>query len=228
VGGLTIHTPEELRRLYDRRFADRDAYRDAVWRVLVDARFARYVPEGATVLDLGCGQGELIRNLVAPRRIGMDMNPAAERLTETGVEVVLHDCAQPWPLEDQTLDVIFSSNFFEHLPTKADLRRTLVEAARCLRPGGRLVALGPNVRRVPGRYWDFYDHHIPLTERSLAELLVDCGFEITESIGSFLPYTMSEGRPPPVWTLRLYLRLPIAWRVLGKQFLVVAKRPALA
>jgi hypothetical protein len=37
---------------------------------------------------------------------------------------------------------------------------------------------------------------------------------------------MSRQRTPPLWMLRVYLRLPIAWRIFGRQFLVVARRPA--
>ena len=210
--------------MYERRFDRRADYRDAVWRVLV-GWFATYVPTESTVLDLGCGYGEFIRNVDARRRLAMDLNPAALVLADDGVEVVQHDCTEPWPLEDASLDVVFSSNFFEHLPTKDHLRRTVSEASRCLRPGGRLVALGPNVRLVPGSYWDFYDHHLPLTERSFAELLADCGFEVEEARAAFLPYTMSQGRRRPLWLLRVYLRVPLLWRLLGKQFLVVGRRP---
>ena len=223
----TAHSPDELERLYATRFEGRDEYRDQVWRVLAKTWFDRYVPEqAATALDLGCGHGELIRNISADRRIGMDLNPAAKALQSDDIAVLLHDCSEPWPLADESVDVIFSSNFFEHLPSKDHLRRTLVEAHRCLRPSGALVALGPNVRRVPGRYWDFFDHHIPLTDRSLGEVLTLCGFEIVEARPSFLPYTMSGSREPPIWMLRAYLRLPFAWRFFGHQFLVVARKPS--
>jgi SAM-dependent methyltransferase len=218
------HSPDELQRLYERRFRAREDYRDRVWHVLA-AWFGRFVPRTSTVLDLGCGHGEFIRHVAAERRLAMDLNPDVERLAGHGVEVLNHDCSQPWPLDDGSLDVVFSSNFFEHLASKDDLRRTVTEARRCLRPGGRLVALGPNVRLVPGAYWDFYDHHLPLTERSLGELLQDCGFDIRQSWAAFLPYTMSEGRPRFAWMLPLYLRLPLMWRLFGKQFLIVAELP---
>ncbi len=58
---------------------------------------------------------------------------------------------------DDSLNVVFTSNFFEHLHTKRELRETLMQARRCLRPGGGIIALGPNIRYLPGKYWDFYD-----------------------------------------------------------------------
>ena len=41
-----------------------------------------------------------------------------------------------------TLDVVFTSNFLEHLPDKASVERTVAEAQRCLKNGGLLICLG--------------------------------------------------------------------------------------
>ena len=49
---------------------------------------------------------------------------------------------------DGTIDVVFTSNFFEHMPDKRALLRTLDECRRVLRPGGRLLVLMPNLRYV--------------------------------------------------------------------------------
>jgi SAM-dependent methyltransferase len=125
-------------------------------------------------------------------------------------------------LPDNSLDIVFTSNFFEHLPDKAHLLATLREAHRCLQPGGRLIALGPNIRYLPGAYWDFWDHHVPLSDASLTEVLTNLGFRMERVVPRFLPYTMSDGRRHPLVLLRLYLRLPLAWRLFGRQFLVVA------
>jgi hypothetical protein len=62
---------------------------------------------------------------------------------------------------------VFTGNLFEHLPGKTHLGHTLRAAFRCLRKGGRLIAMGPNIKFVPGAYWDFYDHHLALTKLSL-------------------------------------------------------------
>ncbi len=220
----TPHSPEELQRLYEKRFSGKSAYRNQVWRVLVDAYFSRWIAPNATVLDLGCGHCEFINNVTAATRFGMDLNPDAARHAAPGVRILAQNCAQCWDLPDASLDIVFTSNFFEHLETKADLRETLRQAHRCLRPGGRLIALGPNIRYVHGAYWDFYDHYLPLTELSLGEVLTEVGFTLEEQLPRFLPYTMSQGGQAPVWMLRLYLKLQFAWPLFGKQFLVVARR----
>jgi SAM-dependent methyltransferase len=219
------HSPTELQRLYEKRFAGKSEYRDKIWRVLVDEYFTRWLPAGATVLDLGCGHCEFINNTVrSEKRLGMDLNPDTVQQAAPGVQILAQSCSQPWAIPDGSLDVVFTSNFFEHLYTKRDLRDTLMEAWRCLRPGGRIIALGPNIRYLPGEYWDFYDHYLPLTEMSLGEVMTETGFTLEEQIPRFLPYTMSRGGQPPIWMLRLYLKLTFAWPLFGKQFLVVARK----
>jgi SAM-dependent methyltransferase len=216
----------ELERIYSVRFTGIEEYRDRVWRVLVSKVFSRWIKPDSAVLDLGCGYGEFINNVTAAQKYGMDLNPASRERVRPGTRLIEQDCSLPWPLPSNSLDMVFTSNFFEHLPTKASLQGTLLEALRCLRPGGRLITLGPNVKYLSGSYWDFFDHHLPLTERSLSEAMVMAGFEVEEAIPKFLPYTMCQGIRPPVWTLRVYLRFPFAWQIFGKQFLVVSRKPA--
>ena len=218
------HAQDELQRLYERRFAGTRDYRNQVWQVLVDAYFARWLPPEGAVLDLGCGHCEFINHVRSDTRFGLDLNPDAVKHAAPGVRILTQHASERWALSDASLDVVFTSNFLEHLPTKRDLREALAEAYRCLRPGGVLIALGPNVRYLPGAYWDFFDHYIPLTERSLAEVMADVGFTVQEQIPRFLPYTMSQGCRPPIWLLRLYLRLKIAWPLVARQFLVMAKK----
>lgn len=216
----------DLQRIYEARFAADVVYRRQIWAHLVGDFFQRYVRSGDTVLDLGCGYGEFINAVQCLKKFGMDLNPDAPRHLQSGVHFLAQDCATRWLLDDGTVDVVFTSNFFEHLPDKTSLGRTLDEILRCLAPGGRLIAMGPNIRYLPGAYWDFWDHFLPLSEKSLAEGLSTRGFEIERSVGKFLPYTMAHGPRYPVAFLRAYLKLPFAWRLLGKQFLVVAKKPA--
>ena len=218
------HSPAELQKIYEQRFAGKHEYRDAVWRVLVSDYFAQWIPARAAVLDLGCGHCEFINNVRAETRFGMDLNPDAVRQAAPGVQILSQSCSAEWALADNSLDVVFTSNFFEHLSTKRDLRETLAQARRCLKPGGRIIAMGPNIRYLAGEYWDFYDHYLALTELSLGEVMSEIGFTVEKQIARFLPYTMSRGRKHPVWMLRLYLKLQFAWPLFGKQFLVVARK----
>ncbi|SPE58975.1 Methyltransferase type 11 [Verrucomicrobia bacterium] len=214
----------EVQIIYGQRFAANQAYRRRVWQVLIAEFFQPITGAKSAVLDLGCGYGEFINQIAAREKYGMDLNPDSSAHLAPGVHFFRQDCSQPWPLPENTLDVVFTSNFFEHLPDKAALGLTLDQIRRCLKPGGRLIALGPNIKYLPGAYWDFWDHYLPLTETSLCEGLANRGFSIERCIPKFLPYTMVKAREQPMFLLRLYLKLPLAWNFLGKQFLIVAAK----
>ena len=218
------HDPSDLQRIYDARFSSSVEYRKRVWEVLCGDWFQRFVGEKETILDLGSGYGEFSNAIRAGKKYAMDLNPDAPRYLGAEVEFLLQDCSTRWPLADGSLDVVFTSNFFEHLPDKATLGRTLDEIRRCLKPGGRLVAMGPNIKYLPGAYWDFWDHYVILTELSLREALETRGFKMDVCLGRFLPYTMASGPKWPLIFLRAYLKLSWAWKFFGKQFLVVARR----
>ena len=224
VRPVATETSQDLERQYQRRFAALDSYRDSVWQVLVRDFFQHYVDPSAAVLDLGSGWGEFIRHIHAHRRIAMDLNSDMPSHVGPRVETLLQDCSQPWQISDSSLDVVFTSNFLEHLPDKDALRRTLGEALRCLKNGGRIICLGPNIRFLHGAYWDFCDHFLPLTDRSMIEVLTLTGFAIERVEPRFLPYSMSQGFTPPIGFVTLYIRLPFLWRILGKQFLLVARK----
>jgi SAM-dependent methyltransferase len=215
---------QEVQTIYSQRFAASKAYRARVWKVLTSEFLPRWIVPGGAVLDLGCGYGEFINQVSAREKYGMDLNPDSARMLAPGIRFLQQDCSELWPLPENSLDVVFTSNFFEHLPDKATLGRTIEQARRCLKPGGRLMALGPNIKYVPGAYWDFWDHYLPLTETSLSEGLEHRGFRIEECFGRFLPYTMVNTRQYPMFFLRLYLKTPVVWPFFGKQFFVIAAK----
>jgi SAM-dependent methyltransferase len=223
---VSANTSQQLRRIYAVRFEGNLEYRRRVWRILIGDFFGQYLQPGDVVLDLGCGYGEFINEIECAQRLAMDLNPDSASRLRPEVKFLPQDCSAPWPLADNSLDVVFTSNFFEHLPGKHSLAGTLAQAHRCLRPGGKLIALGPNIKYLPGAYWDFWDHCLPLTESSLSEGITAAGFRIIRCLDKFLPYTMANSRQYPVFFLRLYLRLPPLWRMFGKQFLVVARNEA--
>jgi len=217
----------ELARLYSNRFSERERAQMAeFWKILCDDFLSRYVRPEDCVLDLAAGYCEFINNVRARRRIAVDANESARSAAAPGVEFVHAPSTDLAAIAAASIDVAFVSNFFEHLPSTDDLLRTLGELWRVLRPGGRLLVIQPNIRLVPGRYWDFIDHHLPLTERSLVEALEMTGLEPVEVRPRFLPYTTKVRVPKAPWLLRLYLRLPPAQWLFGKQMWIVAVRPA--
>jgi len=213
-----------LRDEYQMRFSKNERYRNKVWKILCSEYFSKFVHTEANVLDLGCGWGEFINNVRASKRIAMDLNHAAADHLAQDVEFLLQDCSQRWEIQSESLDVVFTSNYLEHLPDKSHIESAVSEAFRCLKNDGLIICLGPNIKLVNGKYWDFWDHFTPITELSLSELLQLRGFTIKLCSPCFLPYSMSTGWKPPLALVSLYLKLPFMWRFFGKQFLVIGKK----
>jgi dolichol-phosphate mannosyltransferase len=216
----------DLDALYRHRFPEQDqGERDELWAVLCRDFFQHLVSESATLLDIGSGRGEFCRHIRASRKYAVDVNPAAANFVGPEVEFHQGDARKLAFLADGQVDVAFASNFFEHLPDKVAMDEVLVEVRRVLRPRGLFVVLQPNIRLIPHSYWDFYDHVIPLSDRSCAEAFVKAGYEIQELVRRFLPYTTRSLWPKHSLLVRAYLRFRPAWFFFGKQLLLVARKP---
>lgn len=215
----------ELDKLYNQRFPETAlAQKHAIWKVLCSDFFSRYVKPTDTVVDIGAGYCEFINNIRAGKKIAVDLNPDVRRFAAPDVRVINESCTAIRELDSDSADVVFMSNFLEHLPNKDLVLDTFRESQRILRKGGRVMVLQPNIRYLPGEYWDYFDHHTPLTERSLVEGLQLAGLEPTTVIAKFLPYTTKSRLPQAPWLVQLYLKIPLAWHVLGKQAFVVAEK----
>lgn len=225
AGEGVVPTREDVQRIYRHRFSESDRRaKDAIWRVIVGDFLQRWIRPQDAVLDIGCGYGEFLNHVACVRRVGIDLNPDAALALERDIEFHAGDVRDLSFLADASVDFVFTSNLMEHLPTKGDVERMLREARRVLKTGGHLVALGPNLRFLPGEYWDFWDHLTPITDRSLVELLENLDFQTVDCFDRFLPYTTRSGLPKALWLVKLYLGLPFAWRFLGKQFLIRARK----
>lgn len=218
---------EKLALLYSKRFdAEARRWKSQVWGVLWRRVFSRWVDPGASLLDLGAGYCEFINHAVARRRFAVDLNPETAALAAQGVTVKASGAENLDFLQAGEIDVVFSSNFLEHLPSKEAVSDVLAEAKRVLKPGGTLMLMGPNIRYLADRYWDYYDHHVPLSHASVCEALELHGFELRHVEPRFLPYTVKQSRLRATFLVEAYLWLrPLSSALLGRQFFVVATKP---
>jgi len=215
-----------MKELYEIRFTAEDRIKkDAVWRVLCNSFFSRFIKSTDTVLDIACGYGEFSNHIHAFRKIAVDLNPDARKYLSDDIELHLTSAKAMNAIETESIDVCFSSNFFEHLSSKQEMDEVLQEALRVLKPNGLYIAMQPNIRFQPGKYWDYYDHILPLSHLSCAEGFEKAGFSIDRIISKFVPFSTSSNLPQWPILVRLYLAIPFLWKLLGGQFLIVARKP---
>jgi ubiquinone/menaquinone biosynthesis C-methylase UbiE len=213
---------ERMRALYGERFSGEDVFRREMWAVLCRDFFQRWVPEDAVVLDVAAGSCDFVNAVRARERIALDLNPAVTEHAAPGVRAVVGRADAMTEIGDGSVDVVFVSNFFEHVDRETILA-VLAEARRVLRPGGRLLVLQPNIRFAARDYWMFFDHVTPVDDRALVEAFGLSGLRLVHRIERFLPYTAKSRLPQSVALVRAYLRFPLAWRLLGKQSFLVAE-----
>lgn len=162
------------RRLSD---AGLKAYR--AWRLWIEPErlrmrrsvriWLRKQQSAAVVLEIGAGNGFLrpVVNAALPQAlyVGGDIAPTEQ------TNVVLD--AGNLPVASQSIDLVIAVEVLEHMPEPKAL---LAEAARVVRPGGRLILTVPFMFGVH----DFADYHrfTPLAFGRMAE---ECGFSVMET-----------------------------------------------
>jgi SAM-dependent methyltransferase len=213
-----------LDAIYGRRFDDTaEAAKRALWEEVV-RYLQRYIDPDAVVLDLACDRGHFIRAVRAREKWATDARDVSVHLGSEVNFVKGDGLALGALLPNEHFDSVFMSNYLEHLPSGEAVIEQFRVVRRLLKPGGRAIVLQPNIRLVGGRYWDFIDHTVALTERSLAEAAELAGLRVDRTITRFLPYTTKSRLPQSRYLVRAYLAFPPAWALLGKQTLFIVRR----
>jgi SAM-dependent methyltransferase len=154
------------RRLYPRVF-DSDYYMlESLKKILISA-VDRYVVDGASIFDYGCGD--------APYRILFSKGTyIAGDINGNKQADVTFDHVGKVPYEDETFDVILSSQVLEHV---SDVAFYLSEANRLLKDGGLLILSTHG-------WWTHHPYPQDLwrwTRQGLEKILTDNDFTIVES-----------------------------------------------
>jgi SAM-dependent methyltransferase len=220
---MTTPPVSTLDSVYQTRFDERA--REAKMEMWAEiTRFLqKYVLDDEPLLDIACDAGYFVRNVRASERWATDIRDVSDLLPpevrfSRGDGLSLHET-----LPVGYFGTVFMSNYLEHLASPEAVIEQLRIARELLQPGGRLIVLQPNIRLTGGSYWDFIDHRVALTERSLVEAGEIVGLRVVKVITRFLPFTTKSRLPQSTRVVRLYLSVPLAWRFLGQQSLYIAE-----
>lgn len=153
--------------------------------VVPDADMGGLIAPGATLLDVGAGNGTAVRALRAAGvdAHGIEPSPAAVAAAHAGgAPTVVEGTLEDNPLAGRRWDVVRLYQTLEHMP---DPVAALEAAGALLAPGGHIVIGVPNFgaagRRVFGSSWDGLElprhlHHF--TRSSLTAVLERAGFAV--------------------------------------------------
>ena len=144
---------------------------------------ALWLPAGTgKLLDVGCGNGDFLARMKGHGWDvqGIEPDPAGAAVARERGLVVTAGILAEGTFQPASFDVVTMSHVLEHLP---DPIQTLRACRQLLRPGGKLVALTPNVEslgtQVFGRHWLGYDaprHLLLASPSSLRRMAVAAGF----------------------------------------------------
>jgi len=159
-------TTRKCKNIRDRIY-DRDELPAAVFM----RKVLKLISPECTLLDIGCGRkASFLRSLSArvKRAWGIDLE-ISESLVDGNIHI-MYGNAEDIPLEDDSVDLITTTNVVEHLRNPENV---LLECRRILKPGGSLLILAPNKfhppillgRAFPHRVRQWADEVITETER---------------------------------------------------------------
>jgi methionine biosynthesis protein MetW len=166
------------------------------------------VPDGATVLDLACGDGELLGELIAEKHVngsGVEIDQAAvEKCIARGLSVFHGDLdAGLADFSDQSHDVVILSLSLQQLRRPRMIVREMVRVGRLAivsfpnfahwSPRTQLFVAGrmPVSRELPYQWWDTPNIHL-CTIQDFRGLCLEEGLRIEHEL-----YLTSVDKDPP-------------------------------
>lgn len=157
-------------------------------------------------MDIGAGSLEFLSSTKAKQKIAVDPIFHSYKVKQ-GISCYTSMKSLPKKLKN-TVDVVMISNVLEHLSGRDEIMRLLLDIRALLKKNGSLLIIQPTIDLVGQRYWDFFDHIVPMTRASLLEALMIAGFSTKQYIPRFLPYSTKLFLPMPTFLLTLYLAIP--------------------
>lgn len=166
-------------------------------------KFLKSLPNESSVLDIGCGNGRNMTNVVKGQNLtfkGVDScQEFVEIANKNGKDVVLSDMCQ-LPFEDNSFDAILSIASFHHLSTPERREKGLQEMRRVLKPGGKILmsvwsitqpehsknydkfVYGPNIVPWKNKYGvvEGERYYYIFQIKELTDLILDEDFHITD------------------------------------------------
>ena len=217
---------DNLQDLYNTRFSDEEKKnKNGIWVEICAFINRVFGTEDGIIVDVAAGYCDFINNYKSTetqKKYAIDLNPDVEKYADSSVTTIcdgIEALDKYW--NEGTVSLFFMSNFLEHI-SKEQIHNLLRDEYRLLKKGGKLLILTPNIKYVGGKYWDFFDHITPITDKAIIEEAETIGYKLEKDIERFMPFTTKSRLPQAQWMVRAYLRLlPIMGKIMGEQSLIM-------
>ncbi|QTA81888.1 SAM-dependent methyltransferase, type 11 [Desulfonema limicola] len=195
-------------------------FRQGVWKEIV-----RFVKKDTgnidSLVELGAGYCDFINQFPAKSKTGFDLNPERKRYAAPGVDLRIEDASVMHNIKNSSIDLVFASNFLEHL-TCEELDRLLPRIRNILKDKGKLILLQPNYRLCADHYFDDKTHQTIFSDENITGFLEKYGFSVIKLIPGLLPFSMKSRLPKWPVLVRLYLMSPV--KPMAAQMYISAER----
>lgn len=214
---------------------------------MIDQLIRPHLKAGSHVLEIGCGAGNLLLQATVPGSfpVALDLSMQALTFVRSRLEEAKSSAEAPsgfactqaigefLPLKDESFDCVLMSEVIEHLEAP---QISIREAARVLRPDGRLLITTPNYRSFwPLMEWTVDrlnvapkmagEQHIShFHPSSLKSLLIESGLDV-EYAGSIYNLSPFLSLISPEWAKRQLQREFDGRSALGMILVAVAVKP---
>lgn len=182
----------------------------------------------ATILDYGCGRGDLIRVMaqsgIKARFVGSDVSGG---MMQQGLKNWPRDLPRPTflqqtgaavPHDSASFDLVVISSVLHHVPM-AERPDVYAEIQRLLKPGGQVVVFEHNplnpVTRYVVSHTPIDEHAILLNAREVKRGLAAAGFNLVDA--GYLMFA-----PPRLRRIGAWFDVMLGWLPLGAQYAVRA------
>ncbi len=162
----------------------------------ITEKIMQYVPQCTTVVDLGCGTGELLLALMekAEHVIGVDNSPnmlekARQKISEHESKITLRLGELEYlPLRDHEADCAIINMVLHHLTNPLD---SIIEAHRILKGGDNLIIVDFQKHSNETMRHQYGDRWLGFDKKEIERFLTKIGFTLKEYDQIELPNKMS-------------------------------------